>query len=100
VPHPFASCQHGRVLIYSLFDFDPERDGEEEAWARAVAAEGWRTWHPTGVWVTVGSRRVRRVSLRRRRQPAAEHSERGNGRAPESCAAASPGALGRPPARG
>ena len=46
-------------------DYDPATDGDEEAWARAVALEGWRTWHASGVWVTVGSRRVRRWALRR-----------------------------------
>jgi len=40
-------------------------DGAEETWARAVALEGWRTWHASGVWVTVGSRSVRRWALRR-----------------------------------
>ena len=51
---------------HSTLDYDPASDGDEEEWARAVAAEGWRTWQPTGVWVTVGSRRVRRWALRRR----------------------------------
>ena len=46
-------------------DFDPSVDGAEEEWARAIAAEGWRTWHPTGVWVNIGGRRVRRWALRR-----------------------------------
>jgi hypothetical protein len=35
-----AGWQHRTV------DFDPESDGDEEAWARAVAAEGWRTSAP------------------------------------------------------
>lgn len=39
---------------YSPIDFDPESDGDEEERARAVADEGWRTCHPTGVGVTVG----------------------------------------------
>ena len=46
-------------------DYDPTTDGDEEEWARAVAAEGRRTWHPSGVWVTVNGRRVRRWALRR-----------------------------------
>ena len=46
-------------------DYDPATDGDEATWARTVAAEGWRTWHTSGVWVTVGRRRVRRWSLRR-----------------------------------
>ena len=50
---------------HSTLDYDPERDGSEEEWARAVAADGWRTWHPTGVWITVGSRRVRRWAMQR-----------------------------------
>ena len=50
---------------HRTLDYDPTTDGDEEAWARAVAVEGWRTWHPTEVWVTVGSRRVRRWALRR-----------------------------------
>ncbi len=36
-------------------DYDPDADGEEETWARAVADEGWRTWHPSGVWVKAGN---------------------------------------------
>ncbi|MDF2969408.1 MAG: hypothetical protein K0Q93_3186 [Nocardioidaceae bacterium] len=28
-----AECQHGRMLMYALHDYDPERDGDEEAWA-------------------------------------------------------------------
>ena len=43
----------------STLDYDPQTDGDEEAWARAVALEGWRTWHASGVWVAVGNRRVR-----------------------------------------
>ena len=45
-------------------DYDPATDGDEEEWAVAVALEGWQTWHASGVWVTVGSRRVRRWALR------------------------------------
>ena len=67
--HP---CQ-GRCLAlrtmngwqHRTLDYDPATDCDEEAWARAVAVEGWRTWHPSGVWVTIGSRRVRRWALRR-----------------------------------
>jgi hypothetical protein len=46
-------------------DDDPATDGDEEAWARAVAAEGRRTWHPSGEWVKVGSRRLLRWALHR-----------------------------------
>ena len=46
-------------------DYDPEVDGDEEAWARAVAEEGWRIWHPSGTWIQLGGRRVRRWALRR-----------------------------------
>ncbi|GAA4402901.1 hypothetical protein GCM10023168_13910 [Fodinibacter luteus] len=51
--------QHG------THDYDPETDGDEVEWARARAAEGWRTWHASGVWVTVNGRRVRRWAMRR-----------------------------------
>ncbi len=51
--------QHG------CLDYDPEADGDEESWARTVAADGWRTWHATGIWITVGNRRVRRWAVRR-----------------------------------
>ena len=54
-------------------------DGDEETWARAVAAEGWETWHSTGVWFTLEGRRVRRWSLRRpctRPWSANDHDER------------------------
>ena len=60
-------------------DFDRATDGDEEAWARAIALEGWTTWYRTGVWLTVGSRRVRRWALRRpcsRPWSAHEHAER------------------------
>lgn len=46
-------------------DYDPTSDGDEEEWATAVAAEGWRTWHPTGVWVTIAGRRTGKWALRR-----------------------------------
>ena len=60
-------------------DRDPTVDCDEEAWAEAVALEGWRTWHPSGVWVTIGSRRVRRWALSRpcsRPWSAHDHAER------------------------
>lgn len=51
---------------YRLFDFDPDTDGDEEAWATALAEQGWRSWDAgAGPWVTIGVRRVRRWSLRR-----------------------------------
>ena len=50
---------------HTTLDYDPTTDGDEEEWARAVAAEGWRTWHSSGVWITVGGRRVRRWAMRR-----------------------------------
>ena len=60
------ACQHGRMLTYALHDYDPERDGDEEAWADKVAGQGWRMWEPgPGPWITVNGRRLRRWSLRR-----------------------------------
>ncbi len=50
---------------YTTRDYDPARDGDEETWARAIADEGWQTWHSSGVWLNVGSQRVRRWALRR-----------------------------------
>ena len=32
--------QHDRMLIYSLVDYNPERDGDQEAWAAALAEQG------------------------------------------------------------
>ena len=73
-----AECQQGRMLMYALHDYDPERDGDEEAWARELAQQGWRTWEPgAGPWITLGRRRVRRWSLRRERT-AGIHADRGN----------------------
>ena len=46
-------------------DYDPATDGNEEAWARTVAAEGWQTWTASGVWITLEGRRIRRWTLRR-----------------------------------
>ncbi len=43
---------------HTSLDYDPTTDGDEEEWARTVAAEGWRTWHSSGVWVTIGNRRI------------------------------------------
>lgn len=54
-----AGWQHGTR------DYDPATGAEEVEWARAVALEGWRTWHPSGVWLEVNGRRVRRWALRR-----------------------------------
>jgi len=54
------------MFAYGLFDFDPERDGDEEAWAFKLAAGGWRTWAAgTGPWITLEGRRLRRWSLRK-----------------------------------
>jgi len=50
---------------HTTLDFDPEADGDEASWAQKVALDGWRTWHASGVWVTVGNRYVRRWALRR-----------------------------------
>lgn len=50
---------------HTTLDFDPEADGDEAIWAQKVALDGWRTWHASGVWVTVGNRNVRRWALRR-----------------------------------
>lgn len=50
---------------HTTLDFDPEADGDEARWAQKVALDGWRTWHASGVWVTVGTRYVRRWALRR-----------------------------------
>lgn len=50
---------------HTCLDYDPATDGVEEQWARAVAEQGWRTWHATGPWIDFGGRRVRRWALRR-----------------------------------
>ena len=51
---------------YSAPQWDPTRDGDEELWARAIAADGWRTWlDHTGTWTDINGRRVRVWSLRR-----------------------------------
>ncbi|KGN41868.1 hypothetical protein [Knoellia aerolata] len=55
------------MLEYALMDYDPVTDGDEADWARELDANGWRTWHGTGVWVEVNGRRVRRWSVRRRK---------------------------------
>ena len=65
-----AGCEHGRVFTYALFDYDPERDGDEEEWARALADQGWRTWAAgSGPWIDLAGRRLRRWSLRRETSP-------------------------------
>ena len=61
--HPYAHDVTG--WQYTTRDYYPATDGDEEPWARAVAAEGWQTWHAPGVWITLEGRRERRWSLRR-----------------------------------
>lgn len=52
------------MWTYSLFDYDPEGDGDEETWAAQLAAERWRTWDAgTGAWITLEGRRRRPWSL-------------------------------------
>jgi hypothetical protein len=61
-----GGCDHGGVWIYTLIDYDPERGGDEEAWARKLAEQGWRTWDAgVGPWITLEGRQLRRWSLRR-----------------------------------
>lgn len=50
---------------YTLRDLSPADD--PEAWATALAEEGWRLWIPgnSGAEVVINGRRVRRYSLRR-----------------------------------
>ena len=50
---------------YTTVRFDPTRDGDEEDWARAVAADGWTTWRRAGATATIDGRRVRVWALRR-----------------------------------
>lgn len=53
---------------YALRDLTA--DDDPEAWARALAKDGWRLWPPrTGVLVTINGKTVRRYSLRRWREP-------------------------------
>ena len=40
---PAGGVTIARVWTYGMFDYYPERDGDEEAWAATLAAEGWRT---------------------------------------------------------
>lgn len=40
-----------------------------EAWARELAAQGWRQWAGPGCWVTINGRQVWRVELRLDAQP-------------------------------
>ena len=35
-----SSCQHGRVLMYALHDYDAERDGDEVAWPQSAPRRG------------------------------------------------------------
>ena len=59
-------CHHGTVWTYGLFDFDPGRDGDEDAWAAKLAAESWQTWAAgRGPWIKLDGRLLRRWSLRR-----------------------------------
>lgn len=52
------------VWRYTLRDLLPNDD--PEAWALALAAEGWRLWPKgTGVLITIDGREMRRYSLRR-----------------------------------
>ena len=53
------------MLEYTLLDYDPVTDGDEVEWARRIDADGWRTWHETGVCIEVNGR-LRRWSLRKR----------------------------------
>ena len=54
------------MWTYALHDYDPERDGDEEAWAAKLAEQGCRMWEPgPGPWITLEGRRLRRWSLRR-----------------------------------
>ncbi len=50
---------------YTTLRFDPTRYGDEEAWARAVAADGWTTWRRSGATATIDGRRGRVWALRR-----------------------------------
>lgn len=54
------------MWTYQIFDYHPETDGDEEAWAQHLADQGWRMWVPgPGPWVEVDNHRVRRWNLRR-----------------------------------
>ena len=62
--------------MYALHDYDPERDGDEEAWAASLAEQGRRMWEPgPGPWITLEGRRLRRLSLRRGDLPVARPRE-------------------------
>jgi hypothetical protein len=50
---------------YGVRDFDPKGGKSAEDWAAELAAQGWRIWYPTGVWLGVNGRRMQRWSLRR-----------------------------------
>ena len=64
--HARMACLHGPMLLYALHDYDPERDGDQEAWAASLAWQGWRMWEPgSGPWITLEGRRFRRWSLHR-----------------------------------
>jgi hypothetical protein len=53
------------VFTYTLLDYDPERDGDEEAWAADLAEQGWQMWEPgPGPWIKLEGRRLRRWSIR------------------------------------
>lgn len=62
-----AACADDMLVCvwrYTLRDLLPTDDAE--AWALALAAEGWRLWPKgTGVLITIDGREMRRYSLRR-----------------------------------
>ena len=63
---PAESAVPASTWQYSARTWDPDRDGDEEEWARRTAADGWRTWlEATGAWVRIDGRPVRVWSLRR-----------------------------------
>jgi hypothetical protein len=51
--------------VYTLADFDPDRDGTFESWRDRLAADGWAPFVPGGAWVQIERRRVWRWSLYR-----------------------------------
>jgi hypothetical protein len=66
IPAGHGPSYLGDVWIYTLVDYDPERDGPEEEWGKKLAAQGWQMWDAGhGPWVDINGRRVKRWSLRR-----------------------------------
>jgi hypothetical protein len=64
------------MLMYALHDYDPERDGDVEAWAASLAEQAWRMWEPgPGPWISLEGRRLRRWSLRRERTKEAQQRQ-------------------------